>query len=87
MKLEQKGKAYTDNLRELDLDRGMVAKGEEVTGGRRKLNDEEITRLSLLTKYYKAMSRGRCVCGECGANERKEIHTHIWWENLMEGNA
>jgi hypothetical protein len=24
------------------------------------------------------------VGGECGTNERKEMHTEFWWENLME---
>ena len=56
-KFGQKGKAYTDNLRERVPDRDMAPKGEEVTGGWRKLNDEEITWFLLHTKS-KAISRG-----------------------------
>lgn len=87
VKLGQKGKAYTDNLRERGPDRDMAPKGEEVTGGWRKLNDEEITWFLVHIKYYKAISRGWCVGGECGTNERKEMHTEFWWENVMEENA
>jgi hypothetical protein len=47
----------------------MSPKGVEVTGGWRKLNDEEITWFLLLAKY-KVIGRGRCVGGECGTNER-----------------
>jgi hypothetical protein len=68
VKLGQKGKVYTANLRERGPDRDMAPKGEEVTGGWRKLNDEEITWFLLLTKYRKAICRG-CVGGECGTNE------------------
>jgi hypothetical protein len=25
------------------------------------------------------------VGGDCGTNERKELRTEFWWENLMEG--
>jgi hypothetical protein len=64
----------------------MAPKGVEVTGGWRKLNDEEITWFLLLTKY-KAIGGGRCVGGEYGSNERKEMHTEFWWENLMEGEC